>query len=318
VTTTLESQDAGSGATCHPLVWLPFDPAPLAPLPTGLRVVVGDPAVVVPAELDEVELLVVEGPGRAPLGELVPRMPRLRIVQTISAGVDGLAQRLPSGITLCNGKGLHDAATAELAVGLTLAAQRDLPTFQRQQLAGTWATTLAPGLADQRVMILGHGSVGSAIAARLRGFEVEIVPVARTARDGVHGLAELGALLPTVDVVIVVVPLTDETRGLVDAAFLGSMKTGALLVNVARGPVAVTADLVAACAAGRIRAALDVTDPEPLPAGHPLWHTANVLITPHVGGYSAAMWPRIHRFLRAQLGRVAAGLPPANVVHGAY
>jgi phosphoglycerate dehydrogenase-like enzyme len=318
VTATLETRGSPPDPAAGPLVWLPFDPAPLEPLPPGLRLVVGDPWVSVPDEIAEVEFLVVEAPGRAPLRELIPRMPKLRVVQTTSAGVEGLVQELPDGITLCNGKGIHDTATAELAVSLTLAAQRDLPTYQQRQIAGTWASTLAPGLAGKRVMILGHGSVGEAIEARLSGFEADIVRVARTARDGVAGVAELGDLLPTADVVIVVVPLTSQTRGMVDGAFLAKMKPGALLVNVARGPVAVTDDLIAACAAGRIRVALDVTDPEPLPAGHPLWRTPNVLITPHVGGLSEAMTPRIHRFLREQLGRLAAGLPLVNVVRGEY
>jgi len=318
MTATLETRGSPPEAASGPLVWLPFDPAPLEPLPPGLRVVVGDPSVTVPDELAEVEFLVVEAPGRAPLNELIPRMPKLRVVQTTSAGVEGLAQELPDGITLCNGKGIHDAATAELAVTLTLAAQRDLPAFQQRQIAGTWAPTMAPGLAGKRVMILGHGSVGEAVEARLSGFEADVIRVARTARDGVAGVAELDDLLPAADVVIVAVPLTSRTCGMVDGAFLARMKAGALLVNVARGPVAVTDDLVAACAAGRIRVALDVTDPEPLPAGHPLWRTPNVLITPHVGGLSQAMAPRIHRFLREQLGRLAAGLPLANVVHGEY
>jgi phosphoglycerate dehydrogenase-like enzyme len=165
---------------------------------------------------------------------------------------------------------------------------------------------------------VGHGAVGSAIEARLRAFECEVVPVARRARDGVHAIEELPDLLGEADVVILIVPLTDQTRGLVDAAFLGRMRDGALLVNVARGQVVVTDDLVAAVQAGRVRAALDVTDPEPLPAEHPLWTSPNVLISPHVGGASSAMWPRAHRLVRQQLERFAAGEPLANVMSGDY
>jgi phosphoglycerate dehydrogenase-like enzyme len=313
---TLETPACPPDPAARPLVWLTFGPRP-DPVPAGLRLIDADPTTV-PDEIGDVEFLVVEGPGRAPLADLVPRMPRLRTLQTTSAGVEGLADLLPPGVVLCNGKGIHDAATAELAVALTLAAQRDLPGFGRAQRENTWASAVTPGLADRRVLILGHGSVGAAIEARLAGFEVEVVRVARTARAGVAGLSELDALLPDADVVIVVVPLTDRTRGLVDAAFLARMKPGALLVNVARGPVVVTADLIAACAAGRVRAALDVTDPEPLPAGHPLWRAPGVLITPHVGGSSQAMWPRIGRFLAEQLDRLATGRPLLNVVSGDY
>jgi phosphoglycerate dehydrogenase-like enzyme len=144
------------------------------------------------------------------------------------------------------------------------------------------------------------------------------VRVARSAGDGVHAIADLPDLLPAADVVILVVPLTAQTRGLVDAAFLARMKDDALLVNLARGPVVVTDDLVEELHRGRLHAAVDVVDPEPLPAHHPMWQVPNVLISPHVGGASSAMWPRAHRLVREQLHRFAAGEPLANVVTGEY
>lgn len=283
MTTTLETSATEPAASPYPLAWLPFDAGPLAPLPDGLRVVSAHPSSRVPDEIGDVEFLAVLNPGQAPLADLVPRMPRLRVVQTLSAGVEGVAQHLPAHVTLCNGKGIHDAATAELAVTLTLAAQRDIPAFRRRQLDGTWVAVPTPGLTDKRVLILGYGSIGAAIEARLAGFEVDVVRVASRPRDGVAGIGELGDLLPTADVVIVIVPLTGATRGLIDAEFLARMKDGALLVNVARGPVVVTDDLVAALRDGEIAgAAMDVTDPEPLPDGHPLWRLPNCTITPHI------------------------------------
>ncbi len=184
----------------------------------------------------------------------------------------------------------------------------------RAQDRHEWAFQWLPALADKRVLLVGHGAIGAAIEARLAPFEVEVVRVARTTRDGVHAIDALPALLPDADVVILCLPLTESSRGLVDAEFLARMRRGALLVNVARGAVVVTDDLVAALHEGRIRAAVDVTDPEPLPADSPLWSAPGLLISPHVGGASSAMWPRAHRLVRDQLHRYAAGEPLRNVV----
>lgn len=309
-----------------PLVWLPFDPEPVGALVPGLRYVVGDPCTDRPSEIADVEILFMHNPVGVPLAELVPQMPQLRAVQTLSAGVNGIAAQLRPGISLHNGKGIHDTATAELAVALTLAARRGIPEFVGNQGLGAWGGAAVgtqvpptyPGLADQTVLILGYGTIGQAIERRLDGFEAEIVRVARSAHDGVHSFDELDELLPTADIVILIVPLTDETHGMVDAKFLFKMKDGALLVNVARGPVVVTEDLIDACASGRIQAALDVTAPEPLPRDHPLWSTPGVLVTPHVGGLSGAMHPRINAFLREQLARIVAGEPMTNEIRGAY
>jgi phosphoglycerate dehydrogenase-like enzyme len=252
--------------------------------------------------------------------ELLAGLPRLRAVQTLTAGYENVLPHLPAGVALCNARGVHDASTAELAVGLTLAAVRGLGDYARAQPDGRWLAGTRPSLADRRVLLLGAGSVGAAIARRLEPFEVELTRVARHARDDdhghVHAVAELSALLPRHEVVIVVVPLTETTRGLVDAAFLAAMPDGAVLVNVARGPVVDTDALVAELSAGRLQAALDVTDPEPLPPGHPLWTTPHTLISPHVGGNSTAFPPRARRLLREQLQRLADGRPLINVVAG--
>ncbi len=303
-----------------PLVWLPFDPELLDPLPSGLRyeVVVPSDADDVPASIDEVEVYVPPYRFSELDSALIPRMSSLRLVQTMTAGVEHVRPHVPEGVLLCNGRGIHDTSTAELAMTLMLASLRGVPGFVRAQLAGVWAHGTRLSLADSTVLIVGYGAIGEALERRLAGFEVDVVRVARTARDGVHGYDELPALLPEADVVVLVVPLTDLTRGLVDAAFLARMRDGALLVNVARGAVVDTDALVAELQAGRLCAALDVTDPEPLPHGHPLWGCPNLLVTPHVGGASTAMEPRAHRLVRDQLARFAAGEPLANVMTGDY
>jgi phosphoglycerate dehydrogenase-like enzyme len=254
--------------------------------------------------------------GAEPLAAMA-RMPRLRVVQSLWAGVDAVWPHLPEGVSLHNAAGVHDASTAELAVGLALARLRGLDEFARNQAEGRWLPSRSGAIADRRVLIVGYGRIGQAIERRLDGFEVEVVRVARSARtldDGreVRSLDELPAILPDVDVVILIVPLSDDTRGLVDAAFLARMRRGALLVNVARGPVVVTDDLVAALHEGQVVAALDVTDPEPLPADHPLWRAPGVLISPHVGGNSSAFEPRAQRLVAAQLRRWRSGQPLDN------
>lgn len=303
-----------------PLVWLPFDPELLDPPPSGLRyeVVVPSDADDVPASIDEVEVYVPPYRFSELDSALIPRMSSLRLVQTMTAGVEHVRPHVPEGVLLCNGRGIHDTSTAELAMTLMLASLRGVPGFVRAQLAGVWAHGTRLSLADSTVLIVGYGAIGEALERRLAGFEVDVVRVARTARDGVHAYDELPALLPEADVVVLVVPLTDLTRGLVDAAFLARMRDGALLVNVARGAVVDTDALVAELRAGRLCAALDVTDPEPLPHGHPLWGCPNLLVTPHVGGASTAMEPRAHRLVRDQLARFAAGEPLANVMTGDY
>ncbi len=300
------------------LVWLPFDPADLGDPPADLRYEVVATTTSVPDTVEEVTFYVPPyqmGPGVA---RVIPRMSRLEVVQTLSAGVDNVQQAVPDGVTLCNGRGIHDTSTAELTLTLILASLRGVPEFVRAQDRREWKPRWRPALADRRVLLVGHGSIGQAIEARLLAFEVDVTRVARTAREGVHPIADLADLLPEADVVVLIVPLTDATQGLMDATMLARMKDGALLVNLARGPVVVTDDLLAELHAGRITAALDVVDVEPLPADSPLWEAPGLLITPHVGGASSAMWPRAHRLVRDQLHRYAAGEPLHNVMTGAY
>jgi phosphoglycerate dehydrogenase-like enzyme len=249
------------------------------------------------------------------------KVPNLELVQLLTAGYEDVQAVLPEGVQLANATGVHDASTAELAVALTLASLRDLPDFLAAQQERTWLPTVFhQALADKRVLVLGYGAIGRAIAARLIPFEVQVTAVASRARAGdelvrsVHGVDELPALLPEHDVVVVIVPLSQHTAGLVDDAFLAAMPDGSLLVNVARGGVVDTDALVRHAGAGRLRAALDVTDPEPLPRDHPLWTTPGVIITPHVGGASTAFMPRAARLLQEQLGAYAAGRPLRNLV----
>jgi phosphoglycerate dehydrogenase-like enzyme len=245
-------------------------------------------------------------------------LPRLRVVQLPSAGYEHALPHLPRGVILCNGRGVHDAGTAELALALTLAAQRGIGDAVRAMPEGRWDPILRSSLADRRVLVLGYGSIGAAIGRRLTAFESEVVRVARSAREApegpVHAIEELMRLLPTVDIAISALPLTDATRGLMGAAALAAMPDGALLVNVGRGRVVDTEALLAELQAGRLRAALDVTDPEPLPADHPLWRAPNTIITPHVGGYTNATTPRLVALVRRQIGELLAGREPANIV----
>ncbi|MBC9735397.1 2-hydroxyacid dehydrogenase [Nocardioides marmotae] len=300
------------------LVWLPFDPAELGDAPEGLRYEVVDPTREVPDSVEDVRFYVPPYQMGPAIGDVLPRMRSLEVVQLLSAGVDNVRSRVPEGVALCNGRGIHDTSTAELTLALILASLRGIPDFVRAQDRHEWTPGWRPALADRRVLLVGHGAIGEAIEARLLPFEVEVVRVARTAREGVHGIDELPRLLPDADVVVLIVPLTAATRGLVDADFLARMKDGALLVNVARGAVVVTDDLVAALHSGRVRAAIDVAETEPLPADSPLWDAPGLLVSPHVGGASSAMWPRAHRLVRDQLHRYAAGEPLHNVMTGEY
>lgn len=285
-------------------------------LPDGLDVHVWEGTEAPPADdvLEQIEMYVQPYTFNATVGDLITKMPRLRIVQTQTAGYEHVVPYLRDGLTLCNARGVHDTSTAELAVTLTLAALRGLPGYVRQQERSEWAPVWGESIADRTVLIVGYGAIGQAIEARLLPFECDVLKVARTARDGVAGYEALPQLVGRSDVVIIVVPLTDQTREMVDGRFLSAMRDGALLVNVARGGVVDTGALAAEVTSGRLRAALDVTDPEPLPRDNPLWTAPGALITPHVGGMSSAFAPRTKRLIQAQLARFAAGEPLANVI----
>lgn len=271
----------------------------------------------------EIRLAVMPYMTKLRLADVTPGLDSLEVVQLQSAGYEHFVDDLPDGVTLCNAAGVHDASTAELALTLMLASIREIPGFAASQARSTWEPLrLRSSLADRRVLVVGYGQIGRAIVRRLEPFEVAITAVASRARDGddlvphVHGIDELPDLLPDQDVVVVIVPLTDATRGLFDAQMLGRMPDGALLVNVARGAVVDTDALVAECSSGRLRAALDVTDPEPLPEGHPLWTAPGVLVTPHVGGATEAMRPRAIALVRRQVEAMRSGARVDNAVAG--
>jgi phosphoglycerate dehydrogenase-like enzyme len=261
----------------------------------------------------------------------------VRAVQAPWAGVDSLRNIFPPGVTLCDARGVHDIPTAELAVTLILAMQKNFPFYIGLQTKGEWAggqqknqidTPSKPKIksppvpmnevADATVLIVGYGSIGKAIEARLAPFGAKFLRVARTRREGVEPVSKLDDLLGIADIVVLMTPLTSETRHLMDAKRLDLMKPGALLVNVARGPIVDTEALVKALNQAKIRAALDVTDPEPLPDGHPLWSAPNLLITPHVAGDSAKFMKRLFTFASQQTERYARGEPLQNVVAGEY
>ena len=287
----------------------------LGPVPEGVELVEWN--LVDPAPAAHIDIVVPPYMGATPLlANLAGTSTRL--VQSQSIGYDGVADVLPAGHTFANAASVHETSTAELALGLILASQRGIADFIRAADAGRWAPARYESLADRTVLILGYGGVGLAIEARLAAFEVNVVRVASAARNTpaghVHGIEELSGLLPMADIVVVTVPLNEHTQGMVNDAFLSAMPDGALLVNVARGPVADTDALVAHASSGRLRLALDVTEPEPLPAGHPLFGLPNVIITPHVGGASTAMMPRMGRLLADQIERMLRGDEPRNVV----
>ncbi|MFE6224324.1 MULTISPECIES: 2-hydroxyacid dehydrogenase [unclassified Streptomyces] len=308
-------------------VWLPIPADEIDGLPepgaSGLHYRFWDGGPDFPADPKDCAFYVVPYmKGSAIAVRPLAAMTSLRVVQTLSAGIDHVVPGLGAlgpGVSVCNAKGVHEASTAELTLALILASLRGIPRFVRGQDAEEWRDGFYPALADKSVLIVGYGSIGSAIEDRLAPFEcARVARVARsartTARGPVHALADLPALLPDADVVVLSTPLTPETRHLADAGFLARMKDGALLVNVARGPVVDTNALLKEVESGRITAALDVTDPEPLPAGHPLWHAPGVLVTPHVGGSTSAFMPRAKRLIAAQVSRFAAGEELANVL----
>jgi phosphoglycerate dehydrogenase-like enzyme len=303
--------------------WLPIPAAELGPLPGSLTYRFWTGAEDFPA--DPADCVFYGVPYMTPAPVVIsplPLMKRLRVIQALTAGYDHLLPSLadlPDGTLLCNAGSLHNASTSELALTLTLAALRGLPDAVRNQAHGHWEGAIRPSLADREVLILGYGGIGGAVEDRLLPFEPRrVTRVAGSARQSprgpVHTTAELPALLPDAEVVIVCVPLTGATRGLVDAEFLARMPDGALLVNVSRGAVVDTEALLAEVRTGRLLAALDVTAPEPLPADHPLWRLPGVLITPHVGGASSAFLPRADRMLRGQLERFTSDRPLEHVV----
>jgi phosphoglycerate dehydrogenase-like enzyme len=246
-------------------------------------------------------------------------MPELRVVQLLSAGVDHWIGHVPSGVTLCSARGVHGRATAELALAGLLAVLRDIPTYATQQRMGVWERHSGQGLDTKRILVIGAGDIGGRFASACELFGAETTLVARRPREGVRDITELATLVPDHEVVMLAVPMTASTVGLINAEFLAAMPDGSVLVNVARGPIVDTDALVAELFTRRLRAFLDVMDPEPLPANHPLWSAPNLLLTPHVGGFTGRHDPtgwhaRAEDLVTAQLRRYLNGRELMNVV----
>ncbi|WP_043536170.1 2-hydroxyacid dehydrogenase [Saccharomonospora cyanea] len=271
----------------------------------------------VPAEAAEAEVLI---PGAKPaaLLPLLDAMPRLRLIQLLSAGAENWTDQVPDGVLLSTCRGAHGGSTAEWVMAVLLSTYRGLPEFAEAQRARTWSPSTGRTLQGSRVLVVGAGDVGNELRRRLVPFDAWVTMVGFTPREGVHGVEELPELLPDTDVVVLVTPLTSHTRGMVDAAFLAALPDGALLVNASRGPVVDTDALLAELTTGRLSAALDVTDPEPLPADHPLWTAPNVVITPHVGGAVRDARRRSYRVVAAEIERYVRGELPDNLVQGEY
>ena len=288
----------------------------IGPLPGGLEIVTWNARTPAPPGVE----FWVPGYPADPAGRdaALEQLPDLRVVQLVSAGAERWIGRVPPGVILCDGRGLHGGSTAEWVLTAILSVLREFPRFVRAADARRWDPATTDELAGKRVLVVGAGDLGENVARRVRAFEAEPTLVARSPREGIHGADALPALLPDADVVVLVVPLTAQTRGLVDARFLAAMPDGALLVNAARGPVVATDALVAELRSRRLRAALDVVDPEPPPPDHPIWDVPNLLLTPHVGGGVRGFPARAYRLVREQILRYVAGEPLINVVTGDY
>jgi phosphoglycerate dehydrogenase-like enzyme len=268
--------------------------------------------------LDDVTFYCLPYMGDAASVALISELPALTVIQSLSSGVDDVLAAVPRHVTLCNGHGLgHEEGTAELALALILASMRKIPWFAAQQSRRAWSHMRTESLDGKHVLLVGHGAIGRQIEQRLAAFSAKVSRVSRTPRDGVSGLAELPALASAADILVICIALHPGTRGLIDRQVLAALPDGALVVNIARGPVVDADALAGELSSGRLRAALDVTDPEPLPADRPEWTWPNVLITPHIGGDTAVFADRAPAFVADQAARHLTGRPLQNVVRAA-
>ena len=269
-------------------------------------------------DLDDVTFYCLPYMGDAVSIAMISRLPALAVVQSLSSGVDDVLGALPPQVTLCNGRGIgHEEGTAELAVALILASLRNIGRFARQQAERCWSHRRTETLDGKRVLLVGYGPIGAAIEKRLQPFGAEISRVSRTPGDHIHQLEALPGLAASTDILVACIALHPATRGLISSKVLAELPDGALVVNVARGPVVDAEALSAELTSGRLNAALDVTDPEPLPAGRPEWGLPNVLVTPHVGGDTFAFARSAPGFVGEQVTRHLAGRPLQNVVRQA-
>lgn len=296
-------------------LWLRNGPGleAVGPLPSGVDVHLVPSEGPLPREFYEAEFLVPPYGSRGVLAAL-PRMRELRVIQTNSSGVEWLLPHVTAGVTVCNARGTRDVAVAEWVIAAILAMTKDLAHWHRRQEECAWTPRLLDELAGSRVLLVGHGSIGRVVEARLAPFDVSVDRIASRARHGVRGVDQLEDRLPLADIVVLLLPSSPTSDGLFDEAMLKRMKAGALLVNAGRGMVIDTDALAAAVGEGRIRAALDVTDPEPLPDGHPLWHLPGAFLTPHIAGDSHESERRVYRLIGEQVRRYVAGEPLVNIV----
>lgn len=280
-----------------------------------VRYTPGEP---LPPEADKAEVLI---PGLVPAANragLLARLPNLKLVQLLSAGAEEWVGALPEGVLLSTCRGAQGGSTAEWVLAVLLSTYRELDSFAAAQAAGRWTRRTTETLQGKRILVIGAGDLGSQLRRRLDAFDVHVTMVGMRARDGVHSVDALPGLLGEHDVVVLMVPLTSRTKGMVDADFLARMGDGAILVNAARGPIVRTDALLAELNNDRLRAALDVTDPEPLPAGHPLWTARNLVLTPHVAGAVRDVQSRSYAVAAEEIARYAGGELPRNLVHGEY
>ncbi|MEJ6761063.1 MAG: 2-hydroxyacid dehydrogenase [Candidatus Planktophila sp.] len=285
-------------------------------IPASMKHLQSDGFLPSESQLDEVEFYVPSYMGGVKTLEVIPKMKNLKTVHYSQAGYEDILPHIPDGVVLCNASGLHDVSTSELAIGLTIASRRGFAEFMDNQKNGVWQRKRKPALADSHVGIVGYGHIGKRIASLLETFEAKVTGFSRSGNDGAIKISEFDKYLPDLDVIILILPLNETSKNFINAERLKNMKDGATLVNVARGAIVDTDALVAELKTGRITAGLDVTDPEPLPAGHPLWSAPNLIITPHVGGDSAAFEPRARKMVQEQLLRLSENRPLLNQITG--
>jgi phosphoglycerate dehydrogenase-like enzyme len=299
-------------------IWLPARDSVelMGGLPAGVTASIWDGSKQIPADGPEVEVLVTPLiPGdSALLAEAVATTPRLRFVQSMFAGVDWIEPVLPDHVLLANTGAANAKPVAEWVIAMLLDHLRELPRFASNQRDTRWHRVLSDTLAYKRVTILGYGPIAQALEAMLATFGASTTVFARTARNHVRSIGGLGEALPTTDILVILTPLTDATRHLVGTDVLAALPDGAIVMNAARGPVVDTDALLRELMNGRIQAILDVTEPEPLPDGHPLWTAPNCTITPHVAGATTRYFDNVYPLVRSQLERLVAGLKPENLV----
>lgn len=252
-----------------------------------------------------------------------PAADAMRWVHTASAGVDRVAfpELLSSDVVLTNSRGVFDVPMAEYVLATVLAFAKDLPATLRLQQGRTWRHRETERIAGRRVVVVGSGPIGRAIGRLLRAVSMQVDLVGRTERlddpefGRVHAPAALSGMAPETDYLVLAAPLTDQTRGMVDGTLLSALPPNARLVNVGRGPLVVTDDLVAALREGRLAgAALDVFETEPLPADSPLWDTPGVVVSPHMSGDVHGWRNELVTLFTTNLARYCRGQPLHNVV----